>query len=303
MLDLLTQVGLPIALIFIMAGVGLSLTPNDFRRVLQEPRGFLLGAVAQLILLPLVAVAIIALFQLPPALAIGLFILALCPGGTTSNLYSYLCKADIGLSVSLTAVIGFITPVTIPLMAAWAIHFYGAGDASLQLPIVSTWLKLMIITVFPVLLGMAIRAKWTDFATRAEPVISKLSILVLVLVILSIVAELGSELLRYTLLVGPAALLLNLVTMALGYGLGRWLLHRDNQARTICLEVGLQNGTLALLITTGMLKSAEMSIAPSVYSMLMFVTASLFTVLVLRHDRRILAAHGLNSDVSDRKTK
>ncbi|WP_231732092.1 bile acid:sodium symporter family protein [Rheinheimera sp. EpRS3] len=120
MFETLTQIGLPIALILIMAGVGLSLTPADFQRVFRQPRGFLLGALAQMLLLPLSAVAIIALFKLEGELAIGLFILALCPGGTTSNLYSYLCKADVGLSVSLTAVIGFITPITIPLLGAWA---------------------------------------------------------------------------------------------------------------------------------------------------------------------------------------
>ena len=97
------------------------------------------------------------------------------------------------------------------------------------------------------------------------------------LVILSIAVNLGEKLIDFTIASGPAALTLNLLTMLLGYGLGKWLLHNEAQARTICLEVGLQNGTLTLLITTSILQSAEMSIAPSVYSLIMFITATLFT--------------------------
>ena len=291
MFETLTQIGLPIALILIMAGVGLSLTPADFQRVFRQPRGFLLGAFAQVLLLPLAAVAIIALFKLEGELAIGLFILALCPGGTTSNLYSYLCKADVGLSVSLTAVIGFITPITIPLLGAWAIGYYSGAESVLSLPVLSTWFKLMIITVLPVLLGMALRAKWPVFACRAEPLISKFSVLVLALLIVSIALDLGDALWLYSAKAGPAALTLNLLTMLLGYLLGNYLLHSEAQARTVCLEVGLQNGTLALLVTTGILQNQPMSVAPSVYSLLMFVSATLFTLLVLRKDKLAATAN------------
>ena len=286
MLQSLIQIGLPIALILIMVGVGLGLTPEDFRRVFRQPKGFLIGAFCQMLLLPLIAMAIIAVTGLHGELAIGLFILALCPGGTTSNLYSYLARADVGLSVSLTAVIGFITPFTIPLLGVWAINHYSDAGSHFELPIVSTWIKLMIITVIPVVIGMAIRAKWQHFARRMEPLITRFSVLVLVAVIVSICINLGDKLIGFTLQAGPAALLLNLSTMSLGYLAGRWFLHSEAQARAISLEVGLQNGTLALLITTSILQSAEMSIAPSVYSLIMFVSASLFTVAVLRRDRR-----------------
>ncbi|WP_062260320.1 bile acid:sodium symporter family protein [Endozoicomonas arenosclerae] len=278
----LIQIGLPVSLILIMTGVGLSLTLDDFKRVLQQPRGFIVGALCQMLLLPLFAILIIAVTGLTGELAIGLFILALCPGGTTSNLYSYLAKADVGLSVSLTTIVGFITPFTIPLLGTWAISYYASGDTTFELPIITTWIKLMAITVVPVFAGMWIRKKWTTFAHSVEPYVGKFSATVLFLVVLSIVIELEDKVFTYIVQAGPAALTLNILTMILGYAAGKLLVKNELQARTICLEVGLQNGTLALLITTTILQSAPMSISPSVYSLLMFFTASLFTAVVLK---------------------
>jgi len=269
-----------------MWGVGLTLAPLDFKRVLQQPRAFFLGAFAQLALLPLIALLIISVFGLRGEIAIGLFILSLCPGGVTSNLYSFLSKGDVGLSVSLTAIIGFITPFTIPFLGAWAIGYFSDVDPQFQLPIFKTWLQLMVITVIPVLIGMATRARWTAFAQRFEPKISFFSVLVLGLLILTIAVDLGADLWQYILISGPAVVALNLSTMLLGYLLGKWLLHREDQSRTISIEVGLQNGTLALLVTTGILQSSAMSVAPSVYSLLMFVTATVFTLVMLRKDQR-----------------
>jgi BASS family bile acid:Na+ symporter len=285
MLQTLTQVALPIAIILIMTGVGLSLIPADFKRVFQQPKAFLVGAVCQMLILPLIAIAVIALTGLTGELAIGLFILSLCPGGATSNLYSYLAKGDVGLSVSLTAVIGFITPFTIPLLAIWAINFYGSEGEQFDLPIISTWLKLMVVTVIPVLIGMGIRAKWSHFAKRSESFVSGFSIAVLAFVILSICINLGDKLIDFAIATGPAVIILNLSTMMLGYLAARFLLHQEAQSRTITLEVGMQNGTLALLITSGLLESSTMSIAPSIYSLFMFVSASLFTYGILRKTR------------------
>lgn len=279
---MLTSIGLPVALILIMIGVGMNLSRDDFTRIFKQPKDFLIGAGCQMFLLPLVAIVIIALTGLSGELAIGLFILSLCPGGTTSNLYSYLAKGDVGLSVSLTAVIGFITPFTIPFLATWAIEFYGEHAQNFQLPIVSTWFKLLAVTVFPVLIGMAIRAKWPIFANRSQSYVSGFSIAVLTLVILSICMKLGDKLIEFIILAGPAAVLLNVMTMSLGYLIGQKLLHNDAQSRTITLEVGLQNGTLTLLITSSILESTTMSIAPSIYSLFMFISAGLFTYFVTK---------------------
>jgi BASS family bile acid:Na+ symporter len=234
--------------------------------------------------LPLIAIAVIALTGLEGELAIGLFILSLCPGGATSNVYSYLAKADVGLSVSLTAVIGMITPFTIPLLAVWAINFYGSEGEEFELSIINTWFKLMAVTVIPVLIGMGVRAKWSDFAKRSEIYVSRFSIMVLVFVIISVCINLGDKLIGFAIATGPAVIILNLTTMTLGYFAGRFLLHQEDQSRTITLEVGMQNGTLALLITSGILQTGGMSVAPTMYSLFMFLSASLFTYLMLRKD-------------------
>ncbi|MDR7120414.1 bile acid:sodium symporter family protein [Rheinheimera soli] len=285
MFEALTQTGLPIALILIMTGVGMSLRLANFSEVVRQPKAFFVGALAQLLLLPLCALGVIYLFDLQGELAVGLFVLALCPGGTTSNLYSYLCKADLGLSVALTVLVGFITPFSLPLLAVWAIEHFLGENTAFQLPLLKTWLTLMIVSVFPVLLGMWFNFKWPERSQRFQPMISRFSVIVLVLLIISIATDLGADLWLFLQKTGPATLALNVFTMLAGYWLGRFLLQKEKQARTICLEVGLQNGTLALMITTGILQNTAMSIAPSVYSLLMFMTASLFTVWVLRRDK------------------
>lgn len=282
MLANLIATGLPIALILVMTGVGLGLTTRDFGRVLREPKGFVVGALCQMLLLPLVALAIIETLGLTGGVAIGLFIIALCPGGSTSNLYSLLAKADVGLSVSLTAVIGFITPFTIPLLGAWAVSHFSDGANPINLPLGKTFIQLLVVGVIPVVVGMVIRARWTAFAQRAEPWINRFSVVVLALVIIAICAQLGPKLGAAATAAGPAAVALNLITMTAGYLIGKFLLHRESQARTIALEVGLQNGTMALMITSSILQNAEMSMAPIVYSLLMFVTATLFTLVVGR---------------------
>ncbi|AOT08928.1 bile acid:sodium symporter family protein [Pseudoalteromonas luteoviolacea] len=278
----LIEIGLPVALIFIMAGVGLSLKLADFQRVYLQPKSFFIGAFCQLLLLPVLAIVVIALTGLTGELAIGLFILALCPGGTTSNLYSYLAKGDVGLSVSLTAVVGFITPFTLPFLAAWAIGYYGKNDTLIEFPILKAWLQLIVVGVVPVLIGMAINTKWPEFAKKASPYISWFSVAVLLLVIVSICFKLGDKLIDYLIMAGPAVILLNLLSMVAGLLVAHFLLHNATQTRTITLEVGLQNGTLALLVTTGLLSSEVMSIAPSIYGLFMFISAGLYTAWAIK---------------------
>lgn len=285
MSHILSQVALPISIMLIMMGVGLSLVPNDFKRVFKEPKAFIIGAFCQMLILPIIAFFVISITGLTGELAIGLFILSLCPGGTTSNLYSYLAKADVGLSVSLTSVIGFITPFTIPVLSVWAINYYGGDSDHFSLPIFNTWLTLIAVTVFPVLIGMLIRWKWESIAKRSERFVSYFSMTVLFVVIASLCVKMSDKIVDYVIAAGPAVILLNISTMIMGYFAGKFLLHRTDQARTITLEVGLQNGTLTILITSGILQSDAMSVAPSIYGIFMFISASVFTYFALKNDK------------------
>jgi len=281
----LLEIGLPIAIILIMIGLGLSLTPLDFKRVFKQPKSFIVGIICQMLFLPLIAIVIISILGLSGDLAIGLFVLSLCPGGATSNLFSYLAKADVGLSVSLTAIVGFITPFTIPFLTAWAIHYYGDNQQAITFPVLITWVKLMVVTVIPILIGMFIRSKSQTFAIKAQPYVNWFSISVLILVILAICTKLGSKLVEYILLAGPAVIILNVATMVFAFYIGKFFLDNHAQSKTITLEVGLQNGTLALLITSTILQSTAMSIPPSIYGLFMFFTAGLFSFVMLNTDK------------------
>lgn len=278
--DLLTQVVLPAALFFIMFGMGLSLKARDFKLVLTRPKAMAFGLLAQMVLLPLLGVAVLLIFNLPPELAMGLMILALCPGGTTSNLFTYLARGDVALSVSLTAVVSLIAPFTIPLLAPLAMGWLMGNSQALELPFVQTLLQLIVITLLPVLLGMVCHHFWPRFASRADKPVKILSVIFLALIILGIIFKNKSQIPEFIMQTGPATITLNLLALLLGYGLARGIRLNHSQSRAIGLEVGIQNGTTAIVIAMSILQNNQMAIAPTVYSILMFITAGLFAYWV-----------------------
>ncbi len=278
----LTKVVLPLAQFIIMLGMGLALSLGDFRRVSKQPKAFIVGIWAQMVLLPAIGFALATLLNLPPALAVGLMILSLCPGGTTSNLFAYLAKGDLALSVSLTAVASIIAPFSLPLIGSFAMEHFMGAETAVTLPLGKTVIQLVAITILPVSIGMLIRNKAYDFAIRAEGPVKIMSALFLVLVIAGIMRNSWSDLPSYFADAGVAALLLNLATMACGFGLALAARLSRPQSVTIGLEVGLQNGTTALLVTGTILENPIMSIPPAVYSLIMFGTGTLFALAVSR---------------------
>ncbi|MGJ8671634.1 bile acid:sodium symporter family protein [Rubritalea sp.] len=280
MFEKIIEIALPIALILVMTGVGIGMKPSDLARVAKFPKAFFIGAICQLVLLPLLAIGIISGLGMSGLVAIGVLVIALCPGGVTSNLFSYLAKGDVGLSVCLTAIIGFITPFTIPLVVSWGLSWQGLDNDGFSLPVVSTVVKLLVISVIPVIIGMGIRKFLKEKLDVVENVVRRGSIGVFLLVIAAGYFELGAEnFTSYALQAGPACLLINLGGMAIGFGIA--LLTKLNRAQrmTIMLEVGLQNGLVALTVTQVILENAQMSIAPIVYSLWMMVPAALVVYL------------------------
>ncbi|MCA9626529.1 MAG: bile acid:sodium symporter family protein [Myxococcales bacterium] len=278
--SLLVKVILPLALFVIMLGMGMSLVPGDFARVVKKPKAVAVGITLQMLVLPLLGLGVIKLFGLSGAMAIGLFVLALSPGGTTSNMLSYLSRGDIALSITLTAVVSLVTPFTIPLMLAPALEHFMTGGQAIELPIGKTIITLLAITALPVGVGMFIRSRAAGFAIRSEKPVKWLSLLFLALVIAGIMRENWEQLPTFFAQAGLSSLTLNVSALVLGFFVSKGLRLGRDQSVTIGIEVGIQNGTTALFVTGEILKNAEMGIPPAIYSLIMFATGALFAVLV-----------------------
>ncbi len=278
---LLTNLLLPLALGVIMFGLGLGLTTEDFRRVGRYPRAVVVGLALQVLVLPWVAFALAVGFRLPPALAVGLMLLAASPGGATANIYSHLARGDVALNITLTAINSALCLLTLPLILNLALeHFLGAGQY--VPPPTRKVVEVAVIIVLPVLLGMAARAKSPAFATRAEKPLRLLSVLVLALLIVAAVAQEWRTLATSFATVGLACLLFNLASMGVGYAAPLALRLPRRQAIAIAMEIGIHNGTLAIFIALNVLGDSAMSIPAAVYSLLMFLTAAAFAAWLVR---------------------
>ncbi|QCU89672.1 bile acid:sodium symporter family protein [Thiomicrorhabdus sediminis] len=274
--DLLTKVILPAALFLIMFGLGLSLRLQNFKDVFKAPKAMAIGLTGQMILLPIVAFIIALAFQLPPEIAVGLMIIALAPGGATSNMFTYLSKGDVSLSISLTAVVSVITPFTIPLIAALSMDYFMGNATEFSLPVLKTMVQLMVITIIPVALGMFVLSRWESVAKKIETVIKWFSVFFLALIVLLIVAKNRDNMLDFFAQAGLATLVLNISVLMLGYQLAKLSRLNGEQSIAIGFEVGLQNGTLALFVAGTLIGSEVMMIPAVTYSLIMFVTGLLF---------------------------
>lgn len=282
----LTDIFLPAALFVIMLGLGLSLTVGDFRRVLTSPRAVLVGALAQLVLLPLLGVGLAAwLLPHEPALAVGLILLAMCPGGSTANLFTHLGGGDTALCLTLTAVSSLVKVFTIPIVVNLALaHYQIGGDQPLQLNVLDSIVKIVIITLLPAALGMLLRRWRPALADRAERPVKVASAVFLVLVIIGTLYRERAHIVDYFAVAGLAALALNLLGMGLGFLLPRLARLPLKQQLTISIETSIQNGTLAITIAsaTHLLNNGTMAIPAAVYSLIMFATVAVLLVLVRR---------------------
>ncbi len=274
-MDKISTMFLAASLIIIMLGMGLSLVMDDFKRIIIYPKAIFVGLVNQLILLPLIGFAIAISFPLTPEIAIGLMILAACPGGPTSNLISHLAKGDTALSVTLTALSSFITILTIPFIINFAlIHFLDEGQM-IQLDVVETITRIFIIIIIPIIIGMIVRRYREKFALRMANPVRKASGIVIALVIIGILIKERENIVSYFQQAGIVALVLNVATMLVGYYSAKLFKIKDRRAISISIESGIQNGTLAMTIAIVLLGSTELAITPAIYSLLMFFTGGL----------------------------
>lgn len=279
--SLLSNLLLPLALGVIMFGLGLGLTPDDFRRVARYPRAVLTGLVLQTCVLPWAAFGLALVFRLPAELAVGLMLLAASPGGATANIYSHLARGDVALNITLTAINSVLCLLTLPLILNLSLeYFLGAGQY--VPPPVSKVVEVAAIILLPVALGMVLRRFAPRFAERMEKPIRLLSVVVLALLVVAAFVQERERLAGYLAAVGLACLLFNLVSMGVGYLVPRALRLPKRQAIAMAMEIGIHNGTLAIFIALNVLEDAAMSVPAAVYSLLMFFTAAVFATWAAR---------------------
>ncbi len=278
--DLLTTVILPASLFIIMFGMGLSLRIADFTRVATQPKAAAVGLSAQLIALPVIAFLIAIAFRLPPELAVGLMIIAFAPGGATSNMFTNLAKGDVALSISLTAIVSLITPFTIPLLTLMSMNYFIGSAQEFELPILKTIIQLLVITVIPVIIGMFMLSKWQKAANKIEPIIKVFSVIFLLFIILAIILKNKAQMLDFFMQTGAATLTLNILVLWLGYFLAKFFKLSQPQSISIGYEVGIQNGTLALLVAGTLIGNTTMMIPAVTYSIFMFITGFAFGLLL-----------------------
>ena len=279
----LTDVLMPVALGVIMLGLGLSLTVEDFRRVVSYPRAAFIGLFSQIVLLPAVAFGLASAFGLPPELAVGLVLLAASPGGATANLFSHLAKGDVALNITLTAINSLLAVVTMPLFVELALRTFMEQDKRLPLQ-TDKAIQVLVIILVPVAIGMAIRSKKESFAQRLERPVKGLSAGFLALVILAAVLKERANLVEYFQQVGLAALSFNLISLAVGYLLPQLLAVPRRQAIAVGMEIGVHNGTLAIAVATTVLGSTAIAIPAAIYSLIMFFTAAAFGWFLARNE-------------------
>lgn len=281
-----TAVFLPVALAVIMLGMGLSLVPDDFLRVAKYPKAVAVALISQLIILPAIAFIIAKVIPMPNYIAVGLLILALCPGGATSNLITYFAQGDVALSVTLTALSSTITVFTIPITSNIALQHFIGTTAAIALPISTTMLQIFAITLLPIGLGMSIKQWFPEFAFRLEKVTSKIAIAFLILIISGLIIREWSRLPGFIAQVGIGVVMLNISAMMVGFYISKLFNLSIPQQICIAIEVGFQNGTLAITITAGLLNNPEMAIPAAIYSLFMYITG----FLIIYYGRRYISA-------------
>ena len=268
--DLLTLVVLPASLFIIMLGMGLSLKLIDFKMVLV------------MLLLPLLAYAVVLMFGMTGALAVGMMILALCPGGTTSNLFTYFAKGDVALSVTLTSIVSVVAPFTVPLMLVMFMELLMGQEEYIQLPVLKTIIQLLVITVVPISIGMVINHFKPELSKKAEAPTKWFSSIFLLLIVIGIIIKNIDNMANYFLQAGVASIVLNVACMLMGYLVAKAGQLNEAQSKAIGIEVGFQNGTLAIMIALSLLQNTEMAIAATCYSITMFITGTVFAWVLNR---------------------
>ncbi|MGP5337197.1 bile acid:sodium symporter family protein [Psychrobacter maritimus] len=286
LVTLVNTVVIPVCLFLIMMGMGLTLITNDFKRVLKYPKAVGIGLTNQLILLPIIGFALANIMPLRPEYAVGVMLLVLCPGGTTSNLFTYLAKGDVALSVTMTAIASVITVFTIPIVLSFSLIYFMGSGSEFELPVVKTVLTLVVLTIVPISIGMLIKRYAPKVADRSQVYVSRFGVIFLTFLVLFLGYVQRDIIVDAFIATGPVSLLLNVSTMALGYYSSKWFGLNLAQRTSVTLEVGLQNSTLSIFMALTLLSNYDMSMMPAIYTLVMFLTAGILVrIFSARHNK------------------
>jgi len=278
-MEVVTKIA-PIALALIMLTLGLGLTTSDFTRVIKRPKDFLVGLICQVILLPIVAFVLIKILNVQPALALGVMIIAAAPGGVTSNILTKFANGDVALSVSLTAIISLLSILTVPFIVIKSADLLDINYLSKEISMSGISIKMFLVVTLPVVIGMLIRKFAQNFIIKRTALIEKISLTLFMIVFISIWLEEWDNIIMYISRAGIITLILNVTMMVLGFYVAKIFASGIEQRKCISLECGLQNGTLAVFVSTQIFDDIIYLIPTASYALIMFVTSIIFVLLL-----------------------
>ena len=282
-MEIVTKIA-PICLALIMLGLGMGLTTQDFTRVIKQPKDFFIGFICQMILLPIIAFILIKLLNTPTELALGVMIIAAAPGGVTSNVLTKFANGDVALSVSLTAIISLITIISVPFIVFKSADLLQASNNILNdISMIGISLKMFFVVTLPVIIGMIIRKLASNFIQSKTLIIQRISIILFIIVFAAIWIEEWDKIVSFITRAGTIALTLNIVMMFIGYYVAKIFASGVEQRRCISLECGLQNGTLAVFVSTQIFDELVYMVPTAAYALIMFVTSLVFVFIVRRN--------------------
>ena len=279
-MEIVTKIA-PLALAFIMLGLGLGLSIKDFTRVIKTPKDFLIGIVCQLILLPIVAYIITIILRLPIEIALGLMIVAAAPGGVTSNVLTKFANGDVALSISLTAVSSLISIISVPFIVFTSAEMLGVTNISEDITLTGIAIKMALVVTVPVIIGMTIRSFAENFIKSKIKIINNATSLLFVIVFIAIYVEERANILNYLTQSGIAVLTLNITMMVLAFFIAKCCATGISQRKCIALECGLQNGTLAVFVATQLFDDVIYIAPTAAYALTMYITGFIF-IYILR---------------------
>ena len=275
-MEIVTKIA-PIILALIMLGLGLGLKLDDFLRVFKAPKDFIVGFISQLIILPLVAYLLIIIFRTPPEIAIGVMIIAAAPGGVTSNVLTKFADGDVALSITLTAVISLLSIITVPVIIFTSADLFGVTEISKNISMTGIAIKMFLVVTVPVILGMIIRKFAENFIASKVNLFNKLNILLFIIFFIAAFYEERENILSFIMQAGVISLTLNISMMVIAYYIAKIFTSGIKQMKTIALECGLQNGTLALFVSTQIFGTDILYAIPTgAYALIMYITGFIF---------------------------